>query len=146
MANDNRPLSPDETNTLLDALSTHPPDTNSPPATDEPSSPTDPEDNAEAVESKSPKPPPSRPARSSLDDPRLRRTLHLPVTLFVGLGEKRLTIGSLLGWGIGTQIVLDREWQRDVSIKLNGLAVGEGRVVIVGNNFGVEVTNWGKKK
>lgn len=140
MANEHRPLSPEETDTLIDALATDPPDANSPPATEEPSSPATPGD-AEATASK----PQPRAGMSSFDDPRLRRTLHLPVTLFVGLGEKRLTIGSLLGWGIGTQIVLDREWQRDVSIKLNGLAVGEGRVVIVGNNFGVEVTNWGKK-
>lgn len=138
MANEHRPLSPEETDTLLDALATDPP--NSPSATEQPSSPATPGD-AKATASKSQ----PRTGTSSFDDPRLRRTLHLPVTLFVGLGEKRLTIGSLLGWGIGTQIVLDREWQRDVSIKLNGLAVGEGRVVIVGNNFGVEVTNWGKK-
>lgn len=70
--------------------------------------------------------------------------MHLPVTLFVSLGEKQLPIRSLLNWGIGTQVALDREWQREISIKINGLEVGQGRVVIVGNNFGIEVTAWGR--
>ncbi|MCY0899714.1 MAG: FliM/FliN family flagellar motor switch protein [Firmicutes bacterium] len=78
-------------------------------------------------------------------DPRLRRTMHLPVTVSVSLGLKQLPVQSLLNWGVGTQVVLDYRWQEPVQIKINGLPVGDGRVVLVGNNFGIEVRHWGQR-
>ncbi|PSR23905.1 MAG: hypothetical protein C7B45_01065 [Sulfobacillus acidophilus] len=142
MPDDQRPLSQEEIDALLEALSANPPDSDTAlPATgsvplgdDNETANVPPTPATNLVESVHP----------ALDNPRLQRTLGLPVTMFVSLGQKNLPTRSLLNWGIGTQIVLNREWQRAVSIKINGLEVGEGRVVIVGNNFGVEITKWGR--
>ncbi|MCY0878908.1 MAG: FliM/FliN family flagellar motor switch protein [Firmicutes bacterium] len=64
----------------------------------------------------------------------------------MSLGAKKLPVQALLEWGVGTQVVLDYPWQQPVQIKINGLAVGEGRVVLVGNNFGIEVRRWGTRR
>jgi flagellar motor switch protein FliN/FliY len=147
MPDDNRPLSQGEIDALLQALSTNPVDSET--TVVEPEIPTSAAD-TETVPESAPAPRRPRHARPDapipVDDPRLRRTMHLPVTMFVSLGDKNLPIRSLLNWGVGTQISLNREWQRDVGIKVNGLEVGQGRVVIVGNNFGIEVTEWGRQE
>lgn len=144
MPDNNRPLSQGEIDALLQALSTNPVDSDTAESPETPVPETE-RPAAAAPERRAVKRSPPDSAPPAVQDPRLRRTMHLPVTLFVSLGEKNLPIRSLLNWGIGTQIVLNREWQRDVSLKINGLDIGEGRVVIVGNNFGIEVTDWGRK-
>ena len=146
MPDDKRPLSQAEIDALLQALSTNPPSDDPVPVTEAEAEPHDQHENLNTRASQEEIHSKEAAARGQHDDPRLRRTLHLPVTMFVSLGQKNLPIHTLLNWGIGTQIVLNREWQRAVSIKINGLEVGEGRVVLVGNNFGVEVTRWGKNQ
>jgi len=79
-----------------------------------------------------------------LKDPQLRRILHLPVTLAVSMGGQELTIKSLLKWGIGSQIVLDQRWQQPILVKINGASAGDAQVVLVGNNFGVKISRWGR--
>lgn len=151
MPDDNRPLSQAEIDALLQALSTNPPEGESGQAADPPSPTPSEEEGADSQQAETAAAP-SRDDQESVSrteqriDPRLKRTMHLPVTMFVGLGQKSLPIRSLLNWGVGTQIELNHDWQRPVSIKINGLEVGEGRVVLVGNNFGVEVTQWGRKE
>lgn len=143
MPDDNRPLSQGEIDALLQALSSNPVDGEVPPSAPDHPDPAVSETEVATVRPKDPVP--HRRDTPAVADPRLRRTMHLPVTLFVSLGEKSLPIRALLNWGVGTQIALNREWQRDVGIKINGLEVGQGRVVIVGNNFGIEVTEWGHR-
>ncbi|PSR29079.1 MAG: hypothetical protein C7B46_18795 [Sulfobacillus benefaciens] len=77
-------------------------------------------------------------------DPRLRRVADLPVNMTVSLGETVLSLESVLQLGIGSRIVFDKKWHDHATIKLNGLPIGNGRVVLVANTFGVEVTAWGK--
>lgn len=77
-------------------------------------------------------------------DPRLKRTLNLPLTMTISLGTANLPINTVLNWGIGTQVVLNREWQEAVAVKVNGMALGEARVVLVDGNFGVQITRWGR--
>lgn len=77
-------------------------------------------------------------------DPRLRRVADLPVNMTVSLGETVLSLESVLQLGIGSRIVFDTKWHDHATIKLNGLPIGNGRVVLVANTFGVEVTAWGK--
>lgn len=75
---------------------------------------------------------------------KLKRSGDLPVNLLASLGEAHVPVKTLLSWGVGTQVVLNRDWQQPVKLMLNGLPVGEGRVVLIGNNFGVEVKRWGR--
>lgn len=145
MADANRPLSQDEIDALLAALSSEAED--APQEEPAPSEPVEDEPDAAAEAVSPPEMPPARPEPRStalLKDPRLARTSGLPVTLQVSLGGKHIAVKSLLDWGIGTQVVLNHDWQQPVTIKINGLTVGSGRVVLVGNNFGIEVTEWGR--
>lgn len=146
MADANRPLSQAEIDALLDALSNDveneaPTETGIVSA--EPAE--SPEDRPASPSSDVAETPEERRA-AAVSDPRLQRTLGLPVTVSVTLGSKGLPIKSLLNWGIGTQIVLNREWHHAVPVKVNGLELGEARVVLVNNNFGVEITRWGRAK
>lgn len=142
MADANRPLSQAEIDALLDALSN---DVGSEPAA-EPNASGQSSELQEAGASETAAAAPPAAIRRPISDPRLQRTLGLPVTLSVTLGSKGLPIKSLLNWGIGTQIVLNREWHNPVPVKVNGLELGEARVVLVNNNFGVEITEWGRAK
>ncbi len=146
VADANRPLSQAEIDALLDALSNDV-ENESPAEADtaslEPAA--SPETRPASPPSEVSETPDARRA-AAVSDPRLQRTLGLPVTVSVTLGSKGLPIKSLLNWGIGTQIVLNREWHHAVPVKVNGLELGEARVVLVNNNFGVEITRWGRAK
>ncbi len=142
MADANRPLSQAEIDALLDALSN---DVGSEPSA-EPNASGQSSEFQAAGAFETPAAAPPAAIRRPVSDPRLQRTLGLPVTLSVTLGSKGLPIKSLLNWGIGTQIVLNREWHHPVPVKVNGLELGEARVVLVNNNFGVEITEWGRAK
>ncbi|AEJ40640.1 hypothetical protein TPY_2480 [Sulfobacillus acidophilus TPY] len=149
MEDTNRPLSQSEIDALLAALSPNPlagestkEATADNPAAVEAGETVDealPDVNPPSVSAEAPSSPSSRAAQ----DPRLRRILHLPVTFSASLGEQILTVQTVLNWGVGSQFVLNRKWQDPVVVKLNGLAIGEARVMLVGNNFGVEITEWG---
>lgn len=76
-------------------------------------------------------------------DPRLARLGDLPLRLAANLGKGVLSVQQVLNIGIGTRITLDGQWLDSIALTLNGLAVGSGRVVLVGNRFGVEVVRWG---
>ncbi|CAB1127944.1 Flagellar motor switch protein FliM [Candidatus Hydrogenisulfobacillus filiaventi] len=76
-------------------------------------------------------------------DPKLARIADLDVTLSVLLGHRVFTLRELLGWGIGTRITLEEGWREPVYLAVNGRLVGRGRVVLVGNRFGVRVERWG---
>ncbi|MCL5972167.1 MAG: FliM/FliN family flagellar motor switch protein [Firmicutes bacterium] len=78
-----------------------------------------------------------------ITDPRLRRVADLPVNMTVSLGETVLSLETVLQLGIGSRIVFDKKWHDHATIKLNGLPIGNGRIVLVANTFGVEVTAWG---
>ncbi len=148
MADANRPLSQEEIDALLAALSND--------ALDSPGNEALPveqtsgetmetagsvEQSAEAERSAST---PEQHRQALAEDPRLKRTMHLPVTMQVSLGGKSVPVKALLNWGIGTQFVLNHDWQQPVAVKINGLQVGHGRVMLVGNNFGIEITDWGR--
>jgi len=148
----NRPLSQAEIDALLAALSPNPlAGESSQEATQDKSAAVDaretaneavPDGNPPSISAEAPSSPSSRAAQ----DPRLRRILHLPVTFSASLGEQILTVQTVLNWGVGSQFVLNRKWQDPVVVKLNGLAIGEARVMLVGNNFGVEITEWGTRQ
>lgn len=148
MADANRPLSQAEIDALLDALS------NSDTLDGQNSETSEPEKGSApvAAEEESEAAPPSaasiaerRAKIAATDDPRLQRALYLPVTMQVSLGGKSVPVKSLLSWGVGTQIVLNHDWQNPVGVKINGFSVGHGRVVLVGDNFGIEITDWGRE-
>ncbi len=71
----------------------------------------------------------------------LARVLEIPLTLQVELGRKRVRIGELLKVGAGTVVELDAAAGAPLSIYANQTLIAEGEAVIVGDRYGVRVTD-----
>lgn len=67
----------------------------------------------------------------------------LQVQLTAEIGTTSVTVGDIMQLGIGSRLPLKTRWMEPLALKLNGKRVGYGRVVLVGNKFGVQVTTWG---
>ncbi|MCL6562434.1 MAG: FliM/FliN family flagellar motor switch protein [Firmicutes bacterium] len=98
----------------------------------------------EAVEEASaPAPTPTRPA--VVLDPALARFERLTMTFSASIGTARIFVRDWLSLGVGSRLVLESLPHQAVSLKLNGVTVGVGRVVLVNNTLGVEVVEWGRR-
>lgn len=96
----------------------------------------------EAVEEVPPAPTPARPA--VVLDPALARFERLTMTFSASIGTARIFVRDWLALGVGSRLVLESLPHQAVSLKLNGVTVGVGRVVLVNNTLGVEVVEWGR--
>lgn len=76
--------------------------------------------------------------------PLLRRQYELirdvKVKLFALLGESEITVGKLFDMRIGEVLSLDRAVNETVEIQLDGKTVARGEIVVVGDNFGLRIT------
>lgn len=61
------------------------------------------------------------------------------------IGGTQLSVGDVMQFGVGSRIALKSRWTEPLQLKLNGKAIGRGRVVLVGNKFGVQVMDWGQQ-
>lgn len=64
----------------------------------------------------------------------------VPLTVEVVLGSTELTVKDVLEVGPGSVIELDRAYGEPVDLYLNGRLVARGDVVIIGEQFGVKIT------
>ena len=71
----------------------------------------------------------------------LDRVLEIPLTIHVELGRKRLKIRELMQVGAGTVITLDLQAGAPLSIYANQTLIAEGEAVVVGERYGVRVTD-----
>lgn len=62
------------------------------------------------------------------------------VKLQVTLGEAELTVAELMALKEQSVVSLNRDATAPVDICLDGKVVGRGTLVVVGENFGVEIT------
>ncbi|MBC7545599.1 MAG: flagellar motor switch protein FliN [Candidatus Sericytochromatia bacterium] len=69
----------------------------------------------------------------------LVRDVRLNIT--VELGRAQLPLKEVLQLGDGSLIKLDRLAGEPVDMVVNGRLVAQGEVVVIGNNFGVKITN-----
>lgn len=81
----------------------------------------------------------SKPSPAS-DLPALERVLDLPIEVHVEIGRRRIRIGSLLGMGVGSILELDAAAGAPLSIYANQVLVAQGEAVIVGERYGVRIT------
>lgn len=78
-------------------------------------------------------------ARSSLPDS-VNFVLDVPMTVEAVLGTTDLTVKDVLEIGPGSVIELERAYGEPVDLFLNGRLVARGDVVIIGEQFGVKIT------
>lgn len=65
---------------------------------------------------------------------------HVQLEVTVELGKTRRTIKEILTMGPGSVLELDRLAGEAVDILVNGSPVARGEVVVIGENFGVRIT------
>lgn len=64
----------------------------------------------------------------------------VPMTVEAVLGGTELTVKDVLEVAPGSIIELDRAYGEPVDVFLNGRLVARGDVVIIGDNFGIKIT------
>lgn len=71
----------------------------------------------------------------------LDRVMEIPLTIHVELGRKRVKIRELMQVGAGTVLTLDLQAGAPLSIYANQTLIAEGEAVVVGERYGVRVTD-----
>lgn len=70
----------------------------------------------------------------------LDRVLSIPLTLHVELGRKRMRIAEVLELGAGQVLELEVAAGTPLSVFANGTLVAEGEAVVVGDRYGIRIT------
>jgi flagellar motor switch protein FliN/FliY len=70
----------------------------------------------------------------------LDRLMDIPLNVEVVVGETTIQIRELINLGPGSVLELDRETTEPVDIKVNGKLIAKGELVVVGEKFGVRIT------
>ena len=79
--------------------------------------------------------------RESKQDVDLDLVLDIPVSMTMEVGATRLSIRNLLQLGRGSVVELDRLAGEPMDVKVNGVLVAHGEVVVVNEKFGIRLTN-----
>lgn len=69
------------------------------------------------------------------------RILEIPLEVHVELGRKRMRIGELLSIGVGSVVELGTAAGAPLSIYANNTLIAHGEAVVVGERYGVRVTD-----
>jgi flagellar motor switch protein FliN len=67
--------------------------------------------------------------------------LDIPVKLTVELGRTKMTIKELLRLSQGSVVALDGLAGEPLDVLINGYLIAQGEVVVVGDKFGVRITD-----
>lgn len=70
----------------------------------------------------------------------LQFLLDVPMTVEVVLGSTSLTVREVMEIGPGTVVELDQAYGEEVALYLNGRLVARGDIVVVGDHFGIRIT------
>ncbi len=70
----------------------------------------------------------------------LERIMDIPLNVEVVVGSTVIQIKELLNFGPGSVLELDRETTEPVDIKVNGKLIARGELVVVGEKFGIRIT------
>jgi flagellar motor switch protein FliN/FliY len=79
--------------------------------------------------------------KKSLDTASLDMLMDIGLQVTVELGRARMTIRDVLSLGPGTVVELNRIAGEPVDILINGKPIAKGEVVVLGDMFGVRVTD-----
>jgi flagellar motor switch protein FliN len=67
--------------------------------------------------------------------------LDVPINLSVELGRTKMAIKDLLNLTQGSVIALDGLAGEPLDILINGYLIAQGEIVVVGDNYGVRITD-----
>lgn len=67
--------------------------------------------------------------------------LDVPVSMSVELGRTKMAIKDLLNLTQGSVIALDGLAGEPLDILINGYLIAQGEIVVVGDNYGVRITD-----
>ncbi|WP_363322429.1 flagellar motor switch protein FliN [uncultured Gilliamella sp.] len=67
--------------------------------------------------------------------------LDVPVSMSVELGRTKMAIKDLLNLTQGTVIALEGFAGEPLDILINGYLIAQGEIVVVGDNYGVRITD-----
>lgn len=71
----------------------------------------------------------------------IERILEIPLEITVELGRKRIRIGELLSVGVGSIVDLGTAAGAPLAIYANSTLIAHGEAVVVGERYGVRVTD-----
>lgn len=71
----------------------------------------------------------------------IERILEIPLELTVELGRKRVRIGELLSVNVGSVIDLGTPAGAPLAIYANSTLIAHGEAVVVGERYGIRVTD-----
>ena len=66
--------------------------------------------------------------------------LQLKVPLIVTIGTQRISLDTVLGFGPGSIVELNKASDEPLEVLINNKQVGTGEAIKVGENFGVRIT------
>lgn len=72
--------------------------------------------------------------------PDLGLVMDIPVTLSLEIGQTRISIRELLQLGQGSVVELQRMADEPLDVLVNGTLVARGEAVVVGERFGIRLT------
>lgn len=70
----------------------------------------------------------------------VERILDLPLTIHVELGHRRMRVDDLLQVSVGSVLELDTAAGAPLGIYANQTLIAQGEAVVVGDHYGVRVT------
>lgn len=76
----------------------------------------------------------------SADVSAVDRILDLPLTIHVELGHRRMRVDELLQIAVGSVVELDTAAGAPLGIYANQTLIAQGEAVVVGEHYGVRVT------
>jgi len=71
----------------------------------------------------------------------IERLLEIPLTIHVELGRRKMRIRELMRIGAGAVVSLDAQSGAPLSIYANHTLIAEGEAVVVGERYGVRITD-----
>lgn len=81
------------------------------------------------------------PQQTEDNKPDINLILDIPVSMSVELGRTKMAIKDLLNLTQGSVIALDGLAGEPLDILINGYLIAQGEIVVVGDNYGVRITD-----
>jgi flagellar motor switch protein FliN/FliY len=80
-------------------------------------------------------------AAGSEDRRALLPFLDVPIDVTVELARKKLKVREILNWQVDSIIHMNQSAGENVDLRLNGIAIGNGEIVVIDDMMGLRVTD-----